>query len=224
MSTDQTSTETPAEETTVEEPTSTTPEVENAATETPGTGQEPVVEEEKFDRAYVEKLRRESASYREKAKTDAAAAAESARTELAQSIGKALGLVKDDEPVDPEALLTQAQADRQAAIDEANAARRDLAVLRTADKHDANTEELLDSASFNRKLAALDPTADDFTSQVDELIKTTVDGNPGKFKRVQVAASSGGTQHTGETSPVPTEKKSIDELRKERQKRRGIEL
>src|SRR5690606_25924025 len=107
-------------------------------------------------------------------KTDAAAAAEAAKTELAQSIGKALGLVKDDEPVDPEALLTQAQADRQAAIDEAHATKRELAVLRAAGKHDANAEELAESVTFGRKLAALNPTDDDFSSQVDELIKETV--------------------------------------------------
>lgn len=177
---------------------------------------------ETFSREYVEKLRRENAATREKAKTEAAAAAEAAKTELAQSIGKALGLVKDDEPVDPDALLKQAQAERQSAIDEANATKRDLAVLRNADKHAANTEELLDSATFNRKLAALDPTADDFASQVDALIKDTVDGNPAKFKRVQVASSTGGTQHTGETAPVNAEDKSVDDLRKERQKRRGF--
>lgn len=177
---------------------------------------------ETFSREYVEGLRREAAGYREKAKTDAAAAAEAATTDLAQKIGKALGLVKDDEPVDPEALLTQAQADRQAAIDEANATKRDLAVLRHADKHGANTEELLESVSFGRKLAALDPTADDFASQVDALIKDTVDGNPAKFKRVQVASTTGGTQHTGETAPVDPENKSIEQLREERRKRRGL--
>ncbi|MGN7977431.1 hypothetical protein ACTJJ4_07640 [Microbacterium sp. 22195] len=153
---------------------------------------------ETFSREYVEKLRRENAATREKAKTDAAAAADAARSEVAQQIGKALGLVKDDEPVDPDALLKQAQAERQTAIDEANATKRDLAVLRNAEKHDANVEELLESVSFGRKLAALDPTADDFASQVDALIKDTVDGNPTKFKRVQVAQRTGGGDHSGE--------------------------
>lgn len=179
---------------------------------------------ETFSREYVEKLRRENAAAREKAKTDAAAAAEAAKTEFAQSIGKALGLIKDDTPADPTALLTQAQQERQAALDEANATKRDLAVLRNADKHDANTDELLDSATFNRKLAALDPSADDFAAQVEALIKDTVDGNPAKFKRVQVAPSPGGTTHTGEQPPADPESKSIDDLRKERQKRRGITL
>lgn len=179
-------------------------------------------EPETFSREYVEKLRRENASAREKAKTDAAAAAEAAKTELAQSIGKALGLVKDDETVKPEDLLAQAQADRQSAIDDANATKRDLAVLRNADKHGANVEELLESVSFGRKLATLNPTDDDFASQVDALIKDTVDGNPAKFKRVQVATSTGGTQHTGETAPVDPESKSIEQLREERRKRRGL--
>lgn len=181
-------------------------------------------ENETFSRAYVEKLRRENASAREKAKTDAAAAAEAAKNELAQSIGKALGLVKDDEQVDPAALLTQAQADREAALKEARDTKVQLAVIRTADKHGANTDELLDTASFLKKLSDLDPAADDFASQVDALVKQQVDSNPARFKRVQVAASSGSATHTGETAPVPTEAKSIDDLRKERQKRRGITL
>lgn len=153
---------------------------------------------ETFSKEYVEKLRREAAGYREKAKTDAAAAADAARSEITQQLGKALGLVKDDEKADPEALVAQAQADRQAAIDDANATKRDLAVLRNADKHDANTEELLDSSGFLRKLAALDPSDAEFASQVDALIKDTVDGNPAKFKRAQVATSTGGGNHSGE--------------------------
>jgi hypothetical protein len=179
---------------------------------------------ETFSREYVEKLRRENAAAREKAKTDATAAADKARDELAQSIGKALGLVKDDETVKPEDLLAQAQADRQTAIDEANAGKRDLAVLRNADKHGANTDELLDSAAFNRKLAALDPSADEFASQVDALIKETVDGNPGKFKRVTPPPSPGSSTPTGEQPPADPESKSLDDLRKDRQKRRGINL
>jgi len=203
MSTDQTTSDDTSTDTTSGETDAATDTAANAAVTATDTGTETAADTtsdapETFSREYVEKLRRENASAREKAKTDAAAAAEAAKSELAQSIGKALGLVKDDEKVDPEALLTQAQADRQSAIDEANATKRDLAVLRNADKHGANTEELLDSSGFLRKLAALDPSDAEFGSQVDQLIKDTVDGNPAKFKRAQVAVSTGGAQHSGE--------------------------
>lgn len=178
--------------------------------------------EYRYSQSYVEKLRREAATTREKAKTDAAAAAEAAKTELAQSIGKALGLIKDDETPDPDALVAQAQTERQSALEEARATKVELAVLRNADKHDANTEELLDSRDFTRKLKDLDPTAADFTSQVDELIKAAVDSNPGRFKRVQVAGSSGGSDHSGDGDRTPPGDKSIDDIRKDRQKRRGF--
>ena len=59
---------------------------------------------------------------------------------------------------------------------------------------------------------------------MDALIKETVDGNPAKFKRAQVAASTGGTTHTGDQPPADPASKSIDDIRKERQKRRGVTL
>jgi hypothetical protein len=196
------------------------PAVEQQPTDPPasGGGDQP----ETFSREYVEKLRRENAAAREKAKTDAATAAEAAKTELTQSLGKALGLIKDDEPADPAKLIQQAQAEREAALKEARSTKVQLAVLRSVDKHDANADELLDTASFLKKLDELDPTATDFSSQVDELIKGAVDSNPARFKRVQVASSAGGAQHTGETPPADPENQTVDDARAARQKRRGL--
>jgi hypothetical protein len=65
-------------------------------------------------KAEIERLRRENGSARTNAK---AQAAEDAKKELAQTIGKALGLV-EDEPIDPAKLtesLTTAQADAKQA-------------------------------------------------------------------------------------------------------------
>lgn len=206
------------------EPAPTDPPAEPTAPPAePAEPTQPPAGDETFSKEYVEKLRREAASYREKAKTDAAAAAEAAKTELAQSIGKALGLVKDDTPPDPAALVARAEDEKNKAIEREQSLKRQLAVLTGADKHAANTAELLDSNAFGSKLKALNPDADDFATQVDALIKETVDGNPSKYKRVQVAASPGGAQHTGEQPPGDPENKSIDDLRKERQKRRGFE-
>lgn len=167
-------------------------------------------------------LRRENATAFEKAKTDAVAAAEAAASEITQRLGKALGLVKDDELVDPEALLKQAQAERQFAIDEANATKRDLAVLRNADKHDANVEELLESVSFGRKLPRSTRPPTTSHPRWMRWIKDAVDGNPAKFKRVQVATSTGAPSTRERPHRSIPRTKSIEQLREERRKRRGL--
>lgn len=102
-------------------------------------------------KAEIEKLRRENGAARTTAKQTAA---EEARAELAQTIGKALGIVKDDEPVDP-ALLAEQVTTSQA---DAKAARVELAVYRNAEAAGADPLALLDSASFLAKASALDPT------------------------------------------------------------------
>jgi hypothetical protein len=101
-------------------------------------------------KAEIERLRRENASNRTQAKQNAA---EEARTELAQQIGKALGLVKDDEPVDPAQLTSQLTT----ANDEARQARLELAVYRAAGET-ADAAALLDSRTFLKQVAALDPS------------------------------------------------------------------
>jgi hypothetical protein len=119
-------------------------------------------------KAEIERLRRENAKDRTDAK---ARAAEEARTDLAQTIGKALGLVADDTPVDPAALteqLTTTQA-------EAKQARVELAVFRNAASAGGDPAALLDSASFLKSLDAIDPND---TSAVAEVIKKAVEANP----------------------------------------------
>lgn len=151
-----------------------------------------------FSPEYVKKLRDEAASYRTRIEAEAKAAAEKAEKDLTQRFGKALGFIKDDEQPDPTALLAQAQAEKDAAAAEAKQTKVELAVFRAASKHSANVEALSDSLTFQKKAQALDPTADDFASQVDALIAETVTSNPAKYKAVQVAASTGGTHHTGQ--------------------------
>ncbi|GAA4123284.1 hypothetical protein GCM10022215_29810 [Nocardioides fonticola] len=118
-------------------------------------------------RAEIERLRRENAAERTNAK---AKAAEEARAELAQSIGKALGLVKDDEPVDP-AKLTEQVSSSQA---EARQARVELAVYRSAAEAGGDPAALLDSASFLASLSTIDPTD---TAAITEAIKSAVGTN-----------------------------------------------
>lgn len=102
-------------------------------------------------KAEIERLRRENGAARTTAKQQAA---DEARTELAQTIGKALGLVKDDAPVDP-AQLTEQITTAQA---EAKKAQVALAVYQNAATAGADPLALLDSASFLAKAAALDPS------------------------------------------------------------------
>lgn len=126
----------------------------------------------------IHKLRGENAKDRTEAKTRAA---EQARTDLTQQIGRALGLITDDETPTPEALtesLTKAQED-------ARTAQAQLAVYKAAQGR-ADADALLDSQAFNRKIADLDLTdATAITKAIDDFTKE----NP-RFKPAQVAGTS----------------------------------
>lgn len=130
-------------------------------------------------KAEIERLRRENGNARANAKQQAA---DEARQEMAQQIGKALGLIKDDETPDPAKLLADAQtAQRQAQVE--------LAVFRTAAKHQGDPAALLDSRAFLAKVADLDPTASDFEDKVGTAIKDAVAAN-NKLKAGQVPGAS----------------------------------
>ncbi|WP_276670278.1 hypothetical protein [Schaalia cardiffensis] len=126
----------------------------------------------------IHKLRGENAKDRTEAKTKAA---EQARTDLTQQIGRALGLITDDETLTPEALtesLTKAQED-------ARTAKAQLAVYKAAQGR-ADADALLDSQAFNRKIADLDLNdANAVTKAIDDFTKE----NP-RFKPVQAAGTS----------------------------------
>jgi hypothetical protein len=121
----------------------------------------------KAAQAEIERLRKENGAARTNAK---ATAAEEARNELAQTIGKALGLVKD-EPIDP-AQLTQELTASQAA---AQQARVELAVFRAATAANGDPAALLDSTSFLKSLDGIDP-AD--TAAIQAAIASAVEANP----------------------------------------------
>lgn len=104
------------------------------------------------------------------AKAAAATAAESAKAELAQSIGKALGFVKD-EPLDPEKLTQELTTERTAA----QQARVELAVFKAAGAANGDPAALLDSTSFLKSLEGVDPTD---TAAVQAAITTAVTANP----------------------------------------------
>ncbi|HET6909836.1 MAG TPA: hypothetical protein VFH54_10900 [Mycobacteriales bacterium] len=114
----------------------------------------------------IQKLRAEKAAL----KGSATKAAEAARQDLAQTIGKALGLVQDDTPPDPAALTQQLTA----ASAQAKQAQLELAVYRAAGDT-ADPIALIDSRAFMQQVAAIDP-AD--TSAITQAITQAVTANP----------------------------------------------
>ena len=121
-----------------------------AAPEAPKADAKPNVwEDPEAAKAEIERLRKENGASRTNAKQQAA---DEARKELAQTIGKALGLV-EDEPVDPNQLTQQLTASQAAA----KAAQVELAVFRAAASTDADASALLDSRTFLAKVADIDP-------------------------------------------------------------------
>lgn len=149
-----------------DQPNNPTPAPEAPAPEAPAPTSEPVAtapEAPKADepsknpwdspdaaKAEIERLRRENGAARTTAKQQAA---DEARQDLAQTIGKALGLVKD-EVVDPAALTEQVAASQAAA----KSAQVELAVFRAAAGTDADAAALLDSRAFLEKVRNLDPS------------------------------------------------------------------
>lgn len=117
-------------------------------------------------RAEIERLRKENAKDRTTAKETAA---NEARNELAQTIGKALGLIQEDTPVDPAELTTQV-AQSQAA---ARQAQIELAVYRNAGE--ADPAALLDSRMFLDKVKDLNPGD---TAALSAAIAEAVQANP----------------------------------------------
>lgn len=138
------------------------PPVEPAPTEPAGSG---LPDDPAALQGMIRELRKENANRRTASNT----AAEDAKKELAQTIGKALGLV-EDETVDPAKLtesLTTAQAD-------AKRAQVALAVYQNAGTV-GDPVALLDSTTFLKSVAAIDPSD---TAAISAAITAAVTANP----------------------------------------------
>ncbi|MEV6105707.1 hypothetical protein AB0M28_13465 [Streptomyces sp. NPDC051940] len=89
---------------------------------------------------------------------------------------------------------TAAAQESQTEIDKRDATIRELsikdAVRDRAEKHGARASALLDSVSFQQKIADLDPSAKTFGANLDDAIKTAVKDNPAYA--LQPAGRSGG--------------------------------
>jgi hypothetical protein len=149
--------------------------------------------------ATVKRLEKDLADARKdagKARTDAKKqAADDAVSAITKQLGKALGFVKDDAPPDPKA-LADAIAQKDTALSEKDSVIRakdvELAVWSRAGKLSAKAGALLDSRSFLREIAELDPSEKGFTTALDAAIKDALKENPTAFGTTQPAGKSGG--------------------------------
>lgn len=140
-------------------------------------------------------------------------AAEQKQQEVVRAFAKAAGIPLPDDQAAPdpaqltEQLTAAQQAQRQTAVE--------LAVYRTASKHQGDPDALLDSRSFLTAVENLDPTAADFAAQVDAAIKAAVDSNP-KLKAGRVPGASGADHPggSGEThDPAASARPGVDRIR-----------
>lgn len=126
---------------------------------------------------------------------------EKAQQSQLDAIAKALGLKSDDTPPDPEALTAQVQAEQT----KAREAAVQLAVYRNAAANEANPDLLLDSASFLRSIAEVDPTD---AEAVSAAIKAAVETNP-VFKASQTPPAP--VFPGGPRTPAPTQAGTLGE-------------
>ncbi|WP_420032240.1 hypothetical protein ACN2WE_05100 [Streptomyces sp. cg28] len=157
----------PAEPKTTDEPKGKTPKFEGDFD--PAKFQK-LVENLRGDVA-AEKAKREAAE--QKAKDDQAA--------FMKKVAGAFGIETDEQkPPTPEELAKQLEESRgetKASRDETRQMQVELAVYRTAARHGGDPDALLDSRTFAKVVAKLDPSAGDFDDAVGKAVKAAVEGN-----------------------------------------------
>ncbi|WP_432077823.1 hypothetical protein [Streptomyces sp. YPW6] len=138
-----------------------------------------------FDPARFEKLVENLRGDVEAEKAKRTAAEQKAKDDQAafmKKVAVAFGLETDEKkPPTPEELakqLTEAQNETKAFRDAARQAQVESAVHRKAARLGADPEALLDSRAFEKALGYLDPSADDFTSAMEEAVKQALKANP----------------------------------------------
>lgn len=161
-------------------PGATTPEVDNEQPDDDGDDWQ----------AKYQAIKGEARKWESRAKAN-----KQAQDQLA-AIVKALNPEADDtSKPDPQALAQQLTAAQQAQ----QAAATELAVYRAAAQAGADPQALTDSRSFMDAVNKLDPTADDYTSQVQAAIKDAL------AKRPTLAAPQRAARSSGEHKQTPTQ-------------------
>jgi hypothetical protein len=153
------------------------------------------------------------------------------QSDLAKQIGKALGLVgEEQQQLTPEQIIEQLTSERDSTANERDEekdrhrrALMELAVHRQGLKLGADPDALLDSRSFLKKVRDLDIDAQDFAAKLGEVIELAVTENP-KFKAGSLAgppSRSGGEFAGGPGGRVTSSEPSIDDFRKQRQAKKS---
>lgn len=148
------------------------------------------------------------------------------QSEFAQQIGRALGLIGEEQKeLTPEQVIEQLTSERDTTAKERDAEKErhrraliELAVHRAGSKMGADSDALLDSRSFLKKIRDLDVNADDFATTLGEVIQLALDENP-KFKAASMTgppARSGGEFAGGPGGRPPSSEPTIDDFRKRR--------
>lgn len=169
--------------------------------------------------AIIRDLRKENGNYRtaKKAAEETAAGAEDrAKQELVQELGKALGLIDSEDSGDKapsaEELAQQITSEREAH----QATKVELAVYRSASKHEADPDALLDSRAFLEEAVKLDPSSDEFNTKISDVIKSAVDKNPKLKLAGQAPGRSGGQVNGGGSVTEGTSEELASRIRKAR--------
>jgi hypothetical protein len=174
----------------------------------------------------VRDARKEAGDYRAQLK------AAQVRVELAQQIGKALGLVADEqaEKLTPEQVIEKLTAEKEQTAKERDEERDrhrralvHLAVHRQGAKMGADSDALLDSRSFMKKTRDLDPDTDDFSTALGEIIQLALDEHP-KYKAGSLAGppTRSGGEFAGGPGARPTgSEPTIEDFRKSRAARKS---
>lgn len=140
---------------------------------------------------------------RAKQNVTAAQSAQSAQQQLA-AVAKALGLTDDE--ATPEKLHAQL-AERDKQVTERDALLNDMLRERQAERaarhHKADVDLLMPAISYNGLLDDLDPAADDFDEQVDQIVGKFVEKNPKYLAAGAFPDLRQGNQGQGATSADP---------------------
>ncbi len=135
-----------------------------------------------------------------------ASAAEAGLEKLRKDFAKALGFASDDTPPDP-AALQQTVAERESRIGSLESENRnlrvELAAWRAAGENGANPLALMDRRSVVDRIGALDPAADDFTTQLGQIVKAAVDADE-TLKAAGMPRTPKPDPSQGSGRPVPT--------------------
>lgn len=169
-----------------------------------------------FSRRYVEKLRDDVVKERKKV--------EKFQEDFTKGLRKLLGDDADEQETDPAKLAASAVKERDDARGEAAGLRRELAVFRAAGGLGVDGDRLLDSRSFERELAGLDPADGKFADKVAKMITAAAEKDPALKLGRKTPPPQGGADMSGEggknTDDDASSTSAIDKAREKRRERR----